>query len=649
MTGSPASGPSSNPSTEAARVLLQALATLGVESVVLAPGSRSAPLAYAVAEAARGDARATGAPRLDVHVRIDERSAGFLAVGLSKGARSAGRSGLVAVVTTSGTAVANLHPATLEAHHSGLPLLLLTADRPHELRGTGANQTTEQVGLLGPVRLMLDVPAPTGRPGEARDQRHLAARAVAAALGSRTGDPGPVHLNLAFREPLVPDDAPWPPPSREGLPWVPGRRATGPLASAPVTALLTAAGLSAVGGPPEPRPCPEPRLHRGDRPDTTGNPHGEVSAGAVPTSAVPLDTPATVVVAGDGAGPQARRIAEVNGWPLLAEPSSGARGGPNAIPGYRLLLADERLGGAVRRAVVLGRPTLSRPVQELLARGDVETLIIAPHGGAWPDAARAADLVLTEVPPGLLDGTLASVAHGWLLTWQRAGAAALDALHAQAEAGPLTGPAVAAEVAVATEAGGPAQTADVRSAGRGAVLVVGSSNPVRDLDLVANWQEPPVILANRGLAGIDGTLATASGVALALGVPVRAYVGDLTFLHDVGSLLVGSLERRPDLHVVVANDDGGSIFATLEHGDARHAEVFERVFGTPHGADLGALCAGYGVRHQVVHDASALRAALAAPVTGVSVTEVRLGRAGRRDEAVRLGAAVQRAVSAALA
>ena len=591
MTVAPPSVPSSNPSTQAARVLLQALAALGVESVVLAPGSRSAPLAYAVAEAARGDARAAGAPGLDVHVRIDERSAGFLAVGLSKGARSAGRSGLVAVVTTSGTAVANLHPAALEAHHSGLPLLLLTADRPHELRGTGANQTTEQVGLLEPVRLMLDVPAPTGRPGEARDLRHLAARSVAAALGSRTGDPGPVHLNLAFREPLVPDDAPWPPPSREGLTSVPGRGATGPLTPAPVTAHLTAAGLSA-----------------------------KVTA-------------TTVVVAGDHAGPPARRIAEVNGWPLLAEPSSGARGGPNAIPAYRLLLTDERLGGAVRRAVVLGRPTLSRPVQALLARSDVETLVIAPHGAAWPDAARAADLVLTEVPAGMLDGTLASAVPGWLLTWQRAGAAALVALDAQAAAGPLTGPAVAAEVAAAA----------------GPVLVVGSSNPVRDLDLVADWEEPPAVLANRGLAGIDGTLATASGVALALGVPVRAYVGDLTFLHDVGSLLVGSLERRPDLHVVVANDDGGSIFATLEHGDARHAEVFERVFGTPHGADLGALCAGYRVHHQVVHDAAALRAALAEPVTGVSVTEVRLGRAGRRDEAARLGAAVQRAVSDALA
>ncbi|MCU1431582.1 MAG: 2-succinyl-6-hydroxy-2,4-cyclohexadiene-carboxylic acid synthase/2-oxoglutarate decarboxylase, partial [Actinotalea sp.] len=227
MTGTTAStsaASTSAPSTRAARVLLQALAALGVRHVVLAPGSRSAPLAYAVAESARTDGgRDPHAPRLRLHVRIDERSAGFLAVGLARGELAAGGAGLVAVVTTSGTAVANLHPSVLEAHHSGLPLLLLTADRPHELRGTGANQTTEQVGLLAPVRLTLDVPAPTGRPGEDRDLRHLAARAVAAATGARTCDPGPVHLDLAFRDPLVPTGEPWPERSDDGLTSV-GRR-----------------------------------------------------------------------------------------------------------------------------------------------------------------------------------------------------------------------------------------------------------------------------------------------------------------------------------------------------------------------------------------------------------------------------------------
>lgn len=592
--------PGESPAVHAARVLLQALVAQGLREVVLAPGSRSAPLAYAVAEAARRDAgRDPAAPPLDLHVRIDERDAGFLALGLARGAALDGAPRPVVVVTTSGTAVANLHPAVLEAHHAGVPLLLLTADRPHELRGTGANQTTEQVGLLEPVRLTVDVPAPDGRPGEDRDLRHLAARAVATALGFRTQDPGPVHLDLAYRDPLVPTGLPWPEPSRDGLTEVlrRGAAAGAPVGLAPATAPLVAQG-------PAPRGID--------------------------------DGVATVVVAGDGAGPVARRVAEANGWPLLAEPSSGARGGPNAVPAYRLLLDEETLGRAVRRVVVLGRPTLSRPVQALLGRGDVESLVVAPSGADWVDAPRAATQVATEVPPALLAGTgpAGPTEQAWLDRWCAAGAAAARAvdtvLAAAAGRGPLPGPAVARAVAAAC--------------GADDVLVVGSSNPVRDLDLVAAWTQPPLVVANRGLAGIDGTLSTAAGVALALGRPVRALVGDLTFLHDVGGLLVGALEREPDLQVVVANDDGGSIFATLEHGEPERADVFERVFGTPHGADLGALCAGYGVAHIRVDDLAALTAALAGPVRGRGVVEVVVDRARRRELGAQLAAAVRAAV-----
>ncbi|MDT0165411.1 2-succinyl-5-enolpyruvyl-6-hydroxy-3-cyclohexene-1-carboxylic-acid synthase [Actinotalea sp. AC32] len=620
-------------STRAARVLLQALAALGVRDVVLSPGSRSAPLAYALAEAAthregdeggsgHDDARAPRVPRLDLHVRVDERSAGFLALGLARGARLAGDLRPVAVVTTSGTAVANLHPAVLEAHHSGVPLLLLTADRPHELRGTGANQTTEQVGLLEPVRLTVDVPAPTGRPGEDRDLRHVAARAVAFATGARTGDPGPVHVNLAFRDPLVPDDEPWPEPSRDGLTEVLRRGA-------------------AVGGPPSAGAPPATWL--------TAVPV-TAAPGAVPPADLVPDGVPTVVVAGDEAGPLARRLAEANGWPLLAEPSSGARGGPNAVAAYRLLLADPGLGGAVRRAVVLGRPTLSRPVQALLARPEVESLVVAPHGGDWPDASRNATQVLAEVPPGLLrgrlgDGAVTPSGRPWLEAWRTAGGAALAAARAVGAVGDsapaatgagtrgLSGLAVAAAVAA--------------SVGPDHVLVVGSSNPVRDLDLVAAWDEPPAVVANRGLAGIDGTVSTAAGVALALGRPVVALLGDLTFLHEVGGLLVGPLEREPDVRLVVANDDGGSIFATLEHGEPARAATFERVFGTPHGADLGALCAGYGVPHRRVTTLEELASALAAPVPGRSVVEVVVDRAGRRDLHAAVAAAAERAVRGA--
>ncbi|WP_372595250.1 2-succinyl-5-enolpyruvyl-6-hydroxy-3-cyclohexene-1-carboxylic-acid synthase [Actinotalea sp.] len=587
-----------NPSTRAARVLVGALTELGLRHVVLAPGSRSAPLAYAVAQAdlpADHPDRDPNAPELELHVRIDERSAAFLALGLARAAVLAGDPRPVAVVTTSGTAVAHLLPAVLEAAHSGLPLLLLTADRPHELRGTGANQTTDQVGLLAPaVRATLDVPAPSGRPGEDQDLRNLAVRAVATALGTRTGDPGPVHLNLAYREPLVPDADAWPVPVGRG------RSAVAALA-ADVPADLPTDGPT-------------------DLPDDA-----------------PTDPVRTVVVAGDGAGPAAVALARRHGWPLLAEPSSGARGGADAVPAYRLLLDLPELGGAVRRVIVLGRPTLSRPVQSLLSRADVEVVVVAPRGGSWPDPARSAAVVVPELPADLAAAGRGD--PGWARTWRRAGAAALAAIAAVLEEStsrgePLPGPALAAALA--------------EHLGARDVLVVGASNPVRDLDLVAAWAQPPTVVANRGLAGIDGTISTAAGVALGLGRPVRAYLGDVTFLHEIGGLLLGPDEPTPDLQIVVANDSGGSIFATLEHGEGAHSALAGRVLATPHRADLGALCAGYGVAHRRVRDLQGLHAALAEPVRGLGVVEVVVDRADRRALGARLAERVRSAVSDAL-
>ncbi|WP_346774699.1 2-succinyl-5-enolpyruvyl-6-hydroxy-3-cyclohexene-1-carboxylic-acid synthase [Cellulomonas sp. IC4_254] len=585
------------PAARAARVLVQELAAHGVRDVVLAPGSRSAPLAYALAEAALpDDERPAGAPAVRLHVRVDERDAAFLALGLARAAAAEGAPRAVAVVTTSGTAVANLHPAVLEAHHAGAPLLLLTADRPHELRGTGANQTTVQPGIFGAAtRLEADVPAPSGRTGEDRDLRHLLSRAVAAALGARTGDPGPVHLDLAYREPLVPGPEPWPADGAAGRVAVLPRPAAAPVVADP--------GVPARADLPGP----------------------------------------VVVVAGDGAGPDARRLAEVAGWPLLAEPSSGARGGPNAPATYRVLLGDPDLGGRVRSVVLLGRPTLTRPVSALLARDDIDLTVVAPAGSGWPDAGRAADRVLTGVPAAWFDDPADDPA--WLGAWQRADAAAGAVVDAALDddpaapptraTPPLTGPRAVRAVA---EASLPAD-----------VLVVGSSNPVRDLDLVARWAEPPLVLANRGLAGIDGMLSTAAGVAL--GLPrhrTRVLVGDLTFLHDVGGLLRLTTEPEVDLQVVVLNDAGGSIFATLEHGAPERARTFERVFGTPHAVDVAALCAGYGVRHVRVSDEAALAAALAAPGRGTSVVEVRVDRTDRRALGERLTAAARDAARGAL-
>lgn len=573
------------PAPHAARVLVQALAALGVRDVVLAPGSRSAPLAYALADAAAAH-RPEHAPALRLHVRVDERVAGFLALGLARAARESGHPRPVAVVTTSGTAVANLHPAVLEAHHAGLPLLLLTADRPHELRGTGANQTTVQAGLFGAaVRLALDVPAPTGRPGEDRDLRHLAGRAVAAALGTRTADPGPVQLDLAYREPLTPDTAAWPEPGTTALAEV--LSATAAVADRPV--------------PPGP----------------------------------------VVVVAGDGAGEQARRLAEAAGWPLLAEPSSGARSGPQAIGTYRLLLGRPELGGRIRSVVLFGRPTLSRPVSALLAREDVQLTVIAPTGADWPDAGRAADLVLPAVPPNWWQP---AGDPQWTADWQHADARAVAALDTELALLDAVDELAAEAFGTASGAGlpGPVAAAAVTAATRpGDVLVLGSSNPIRDADLMARWSEPVTVLANRGLAGIDGTISTASGVALGLpGRRVRALMGDLTFLHDAGGLLHLDAEQRPDLQVVVMNDGGGSIFATLEHGAPERAAVFERIFGTAHRADLAGLCAGYRVPHRLVRTRAELTAALDQPVTGTSVVEVVVDRADRRVLMERLSAAV---------
>ncbi|MFC8731930.1 2-succinyl-5-enolpyruvyl-6-hydroxy-3-cyclohexene-1-carboxylic-acid synthase [Luteimicrobium sp. NPDC057192] len=597
--------PGDPPAVTAARRLLDALVALGVRDVVVAPGSRSAPLAYAASDLA-------DAGRLHLHVRVDERDAGFLALGLARGSALGGADPVpTAVVTTSGTAVANLHPAVLEAHHAGVPLVLLTADRPHELRGTRANQTTDQVGIFaGATRLTVDVPAPSGLPTELRDLGHLAARAVAAARGTRTGHPGPVHLDLAYREPLVPAS-----PSADGA--SPSVDGASPSADG--------ASPSAVGASPS---------------VVVASPSAFLAAAALPADlAVPVAE--TVVVAGDGAGPVARRLAAARGWPLLAEPSSGAWGGPQAVAAHRLVLGV--LGAEVRRVVVLGNPTLSRPVQRLLggalasAGERVEVVVVAPGSGPWPDAARAASHVLPGVPePWLEPATLTGdgPAAAWTARWRAADAAvratlrpALDALRST-DGGALDPVVVADAVA--------------RASGPDDVLLVGASSPVRDLDLVAAWGEPPHVVANRGLAGIDGSVSTAVGLALAarragLG-RVRAYLGDLTFLHDVGGLHLAGDDVA--LQVVVANDGGGSIFSTLEPGalaaDLGGRSTFERVFSTPHSVDLGLLVRAYGASHVRVDAragsgsaAAALDAALAAPAHGLQVVEVVVDRAGR--------------------
>ena len=547
-----------NPSTALARVLVDELVRSGVREAVLSPGSRSAPLAMALHTA-------DAAGRLRLHVRVDERSAGFLALGLAKGAHRP-----VPVVTTSGTALVNLHPAVLEARHAGVPIVVLSADRPAELRGTGANQTTDQVKVFGSsVVAFAEVPAPDVVPAGSAGWRSTVGRLLAAA----TRGPGPVHLDVAFRDPLLPG------PDASGLP---------------------------VG------------LH--GRPGGLAWTQVERSASFAPVE-LALG-PRTVVVAGDDSGPPARQLAERAGWPLLAEASSGARTGAAPVAAYRLLL--EHLSPQVQRVVTFGHPTLSRPVSLLLARTDVEHVVVSQRPDRVDAGLQASRVVPAATVPGIDD-------PAWAAAWQEADRRVTGALDDLLEAEPLGGLHVAREVSAGVPPGG--------------LLFVGASQPARDLDLVATAHpvgERRMVMANRGLAGIDGALSTAVGLSLARR-PTRslALMGDLTFLHDRNGLLIGPDEPRPDLMVVVVNDDGGAIFALLEQGAHTYAAAYERVFGTPTGADLAATCASTAVPHCRVDDLSSLRQALAAPPHGIEVVEVRVDRSRRRalDQRVRQVAA----------
>ncbi|KRE58651.1 2-succinyl-5-enolpyruvyl-6-hydroxy-3-cyclohexene-1-carboxylic-acid synthase [Phycicoccus sp. Soil748] len=561
-----------NPSTALATVLVDELVRRGVRHVVLCPGSRSAPIAYAVQEAER-------AGRLTLHVRVDERSAGFLALGLAKLTRVP-----AVVVTTSGTAVANLHPAVLEAHHGVVPLIVLSADRPVELRGTGANQTTVQPGMFAEaVRWSADAPAPRRALGEVARWRELAAEAVRHATGTgsrsdaRAGartEPGPVHLNVQLREPLVPtDDEAWPEPL-EATP------VATPAVVEPSVETSPVAGVDHVAR--------------------------------------------TVVVVGDLPEPdqleRAVRWATDRGWPVLAEPF-GTHPRPDVLPHGPLVLSDPGWldAHAPDRVIAVGRLTLSRPVAGLLRRQGVRVEAVGAHG--WiesrPDIHTVHPVTVLDAPTETDTATGAQPDAAWLQSWQAAGARVAAAAADQRAPWP-SGLAVAQTV--------------LDSLPEGSTVFVGSSSSVRDLDLSAPRDCSLRVVASRGLAGIDGCVSTAVGVALAGSDPTYALMGDLTFLHDANGLLIGPMETRPDLTLVVVNDDGGGIFTLLEPGEPTRAADFERVFGTPTGVDLAALCAAHHVRHELVTSQARLADALAARPDGLGVLEVPLDRSLHRDQ-----------------
>jgi len=589
-----------NPAAAFGATLADELIRCGLREAVLAPGSRSTPLAMAFFDAERQG-------RLRLHVRIDERSASFTALGLAKASRRP-----VAVLCTSGTAAANFHPAVIEADESGVPLLVLTADRPPELRGVGANQAIDQIKMYGnTVRWFCEAGVPERRRGAAGYWRSVACRAWAHAAGAAGGLAGPVHLNLAFRDPLTPDltgdpagaptEPTWP-DSLEGRPnGSPWTRFQGP-------------GSGGYGG--------------ADSPPVIGG----VTGGVVPPGEIQLPwTERGVVICGDGDYDAAALVglAERAGWPVLAEPSSGARRGPNALPAYQYLLGTPEFAAARRPDVIVsaGRPGLSRPQMAFLGGSAGRHVVIRQGPGRWADPQRSA----TDVAAGIrLSGTPAGTT-AWLDGWRRADEAARRAVDAVLdEEESLTEPRLARDL--------------VRGLPEDALLWIGSSLPVRDIDCHGVPRADLRILASRGASGIDGTTSAAIGAALAHGGPAFALVGDLAFLHDAPGLALGPDEPRPDLCLIVVNNDGGGIFSALEQ--AAFTGSFERLFGTPHGAGLHHLAAAFGLPYQHLDLPEDLGKAL--PGAGLRIVEAQTDRAAGaalRDRLRVVAAAAVRSAS----
>lgn len=551
-----------SPATAFAVALLDEFVRLGVRDVVLSPGSRSQALALAAAEFERiGELR--------LRVRIDERVAAFLALGIAVETRAP-----VLVITTSGTAVANLHPAVLEAHHAGVPLILLTADRPASMRGIGGNQTTNQPGIFGTaVSNSWDIGAPVGEPGETDAAAQLARDAFAAATG-------PVHINLAFTEPLS-----------------------------------SAVSLSAREAPVVVEPSWLP----------------DESPAVADSAFVVQPQPGTVVVAGSGAGPRAEEVARQLGVPLLAELASGARFGPNLVVAYRELLNTANFGDRITRVFVFGHPTLSREVPGIIQRRGVETVVVRSAAadqynpghrvGAFVDAVRI---------EGEPDDSPS--ARAWLGRWVTASRALVESADQAPDV--AADPADFARAELAAVRAPVTRRSLVEAAWRATWphdrLVLGASRLIREADKVVPGKKISVH-ANRGLAGIDGTVSTAVGIALAsqagndAGGTTRVVLGDLALLHDVGALLFGVGEARPRIQVIVGNDNGGTIFDGLEVGTTAPTDAFDRVLLTAQQFSIEHLAAAYGWEYRQVENRGQLDQALTASAEPVLI-EVPLPR-----------------------
>ena len=588
-TGTPASATDATPHTSAAHtapaapsaviagLIVDELLRLGMVDAVVCPGSRSAPLARALVQAA-------DAAKVRLHVRIDERSAAFLALGLASRTRK-----VTPVITTSGTAVANLVPAMVEATASGIPLLALTADRPAHYRGTGANQTIVQDRLFADASVVefdLDGTAPVTKATAAQIRARI--DRVVAAMASGAG-----HLNVRFVEPLVPGDdsvADIPEGRADGVPWT---------TIAPPNRNNVGAAAVAVNS-------------------ATTSP-----ANAASTATIDISRRTLVI-----AGSNAPHLPELEDLPTIAEPNAYAPAHPvhSLAAGTFAQIPPEQI-------VLVGRPTLHRGISKLLANPDIELTVVSDaenhgFGVEFPDVTANARAVVKHVQ------TVGDQDPQWTKICEAASELAVksvrEALAESIEAEePLTGFHVAA-----------ALTDSLRT---GDNVVLGASNPVRDASYTGLPFPGVNTYAGRGAAGIDGTVATAIGIALASDRehadeirPPRtiALMGDLTFQHDSAALAIGPLEPRPEnLTIVVANDAGGGIFETLEAGSPALRGSFERIFGTPQDVDFEGICQAYGVEHVHVDRLPDLLAQLHpdTDVDGIRVIEVATTRATRRQ------------------
>ena len=622
MTPQVASAPSGpaleNPATLLARAVVASLVEAGVKRVVISPGSRNAPLTYALADAAQ-------AGYLQLRVVVDERSAAFVALGASRSDwLHEGLARPAVAVMTSGSAVANAHPAVVEADAAGVPLIILSADRPHALVNTGASQTTVQTGIFGAAtRYQADLGDTNASDAVANQVR----RAVAAASGRLSLDPGPVHLNVRLAPPLAPA-APWQVPHLEPKThWLRARK--------PLEEQLNGVTVSQVG-------C---RL--GLDPARRG-----------------------VIVVGDNDDAElahyAASLAHAWGWPLLAEPTSLVRTNANAVAAYSALLAggDGSVGGdgaqlsqEIEQLLVVGHPTLTRPIGALLAREDIYQVVLT-NRARWSDVSGQAAYVTTleqalsslntpDVSAGAEAGADADAGEDasasadagagagvgknapsplWLQRWLQAGQQQLNA----------TSVTKAAQMALTTwqatsQYESHSQSTAIHSDGleSSVTLMAASSMTIRYLDarLPAGKQlkkMPGPVVANRGLAGIDGTISTAVGLAWASGQPVRVIIGDLAAAHDLTGLVKAVTENEVDLQVIVLDDHGGKIFSGLEYGASELSNYFPRFFTTAQQVDFAQAAAAFGAHVSVIDDVDGLQSLLSKTIEGRSLVHVKL-------------------------